>query len=68
MIGMRLVTIKLPKNPDHDPQNKITGPCPVSLFCTDVTGEHHTVLAYGDKDLEVLKSLYHITRIESVVP
>lgn len=39
-----LVTVKLPRNPAHNPHNKVTGPCPVSHFqCTDVTGEHHTV-------------------------
>lgn len=63
---MRLVTIKLPKNPKHDPHNKVTGPCPVSGSCTDVTGEHHTVLIYTDSGLEKLTALHHITRVEEV--
>jgi hypothetical protein len=40
-----LVTVKLPRDPKHDPHNKVAGLCPVSGFrCTDVTGEHHTVM------------------------
>lgn len=71
-----LITVKLPKNPDHDPRNKVTGPCPVDMtrgrICTDVTGEHHTVLVAAP-DLEaarrtmlLLKPGIHITRIEEV--
>ena len=63
---MRLVTIKLPKNPEHDPQNKVTGPCVVSDSCTDATGEHHTVLMYTDEAIAIMKAQYHITRIEEV--
>jgi len=40
-----VVTAKLPRNPEHDPRNKVTGPCPVNGFrCTDATGEHHTMM------------------------
>lgn len=38
-----LITVKVPKNPDHNPRDKKTGECPVNgTRCTDVTGEHHT--------------------------
>lgn len=64
-----LVTVKLPKNPAHDPRSKVTGECPVSgKQCTDVTGEHHTV-TWRDTSIEAaLAHLFgeysHITRIE----
>lgn len=64
---MLLVTIKLPKNPHHDPSNKVTGPCPVSRVCTDATGEHHTVLVESQEEVEALRERFkHITRIEKV--
>lgn len=62
-----LVTVKLPKNPDHNPRDKKTGICAVSARCTDVTGEHHTVYA---KDYEAVEALLekfgHITRVETL--
>lgn len=59
-----LVTVKLPKNPDHDPRAKRTGPCPFSHECTDVTGEHHTLMTGAD-GLEALRENgTHITRTE----
>jgi hypothetical protein len=65
---MYLVTVKLKKNPNHDPHNKITGLCPVSGFeCTDVTGEHHTFASYlgSAEECRVFWSKeYHVTRIE----
>lgn len=67
-----LVTVKLPKNPEHNPRNKKTGPCPVNgKPCTDVTGEHHTFLAELDdvtaEDVrEIYQSMYHVTRVETV--
>lgn len=64
---LMLVTIKLPKNPEHDPRNKKTGLCPVSPTCTDVTGEHHTVVARTVDEVEELREKFgHITRIEKV--
>ena len=73
-----LVTLKLPKHPLHDPANKVTGPCPLqpwsaddtdTKLCTDVTGQHHTILVERDS-LEELRSAYertyHVTRIEEV--
>lgn len=66
-----LVTVKLPKNPDHDPTKKQTGSCPVSpeKTCTDTTGAHHTVLCYGESEADILRYWsqerhFHVTRIE----
>ena len=67
-----IVTVKLPKNKGHDPRNKKTGACPLDAdaLCTDVTGEHHTILVdspYSYKRVEEqLKEKYHVTRIEDV--
>lgn len=63
-----IVTVKLPKNPEHNPHNKITGTCPVTRgLCTDVTGEHHSVIAETQAQIEQLRSEFeHITRIEEV--
>lgn len=66
MAGNVLVTVKLPKNPEHDPRNKQTGPCVVSPTCTDATGEHHTVVARTMDEVEALREKFgHITRIET---
>lgn len=67
-----LVTVKLRKNPEHNPRAKKTGPCPVNgKPCTDVTGEHHTFLADLDEVdaegvREIYAGLYHVTRVETV--
>lgn len=65
-----LVTMKLTRDPDHDPRNKKTGPCPVTGgACTDVTGEHHTVAITADSVEEARQKFTahtHITRIEEV--
>lgn len=67
-----LITVKLPRNTSHDPHKKVTGPCPVTgELCTDVTGQHHTVLYHSDWDIHRVraqaKKLYdHVTRIEIV--
>jgi len=66
-----LITVKLPKNKMHNPANKQTGPCPMDpdKVCTDMTGEHHTVLWVG-RNLEHAQTYwgktegYHVTRIE----
>lgn len=64
---MKLVTIKLPKNPEHDPRDKKTGACAVSRECTDVTGEHHTVAVRDDGAVQMLRDRYgHITRVENI--
>ena len=70
-MALFLVTIKLPRNPEHDPKNKIAAPCPANRnnWCTDSTGEHHTEIVNAIDEKEIPK-LYakgtHITRIESV--
>ena len=65
-----IVTIKIDKNPRHDPSNKQIGKCPCSNICTDMTGAHHSYLEEGIsmEDIEKkAKSKYkHITRIEIV--
>ncbi len=61
-----LVTVKLPRNPAHDPTNKITGKCPVRGQCTDVTGQHHTLLIEAES-IEAAAACFpdmHVTRIE----
>lgn len=65
MAGM-IVTIKLPKNPAHDPRHKKTGACPMSEECTDVTGEHHSGLVTFEELEGLRESGVHITRIEKV--
>lgn len=60
-----LVTIKIPA-PKRE--GKEVGPCPVSNFCTDMYGDHHTVLARG-KNVEEVEKMFegrHVTRIEMV--
>jgi hypothetical protein len=62
-----LVTVKLDKNPTHNPRKKQTGPCPLTgKDCTDVTGEHHTklVIAATEEKVRYMYKHYHITRIE----
>lgn len=64
---MWIITVKMSRNPDHDPRSKKTGACPVSEHCTDVTGEHHSFLVITQEDLNLAKRTYkHITRIERV--
>jgi hypothetical protein len=63
-----IVTVKLPRNPEHDPANKISGSCPVNgQFCTDITGAHHSFLEVADAETARKKweGKYHITRIET---
>lgn len=59
-----LVTVKMPKNPAHDPRAKQTGPCPFSDSCTDVTGEHHTFLTNAAGLAELRTGDTHVTRVE----
>jgi hypothetical protein len=69
-----IVTVKLPRNPAHDPKNKQIGICPVNgMRCTDVTGQHHSFLLESDKDeayvLDHARTRwgqYHLTRIEAL--
>jgi len=69
-----IVTVKLPKNPKHNPRNKVSGECPlskqlgVSIYCTDTTGEHHSYIEEGKTIQEIedkAKRMFgHVTRIE----
>lgn len=72
---MFVVTVKFPKNPEHDPHNKKTGPCPASgKPCDDVTGEHHSFIVHELDDslatLENIRSMFeptiHVTRVEQL--
>lgn len=59
-----LVTVKMPKNPAHNPHAKQAGPCPFSDECTDVTGEHHTFLTDAEGVEQLRANGSHITRTE----
>lgn len=64
-----LVTVKLPRNPDHDPTNKVAGNCPVNgAPCSDITGQHHTVrvLASSEEGARLWAEVkrFHLTRVE----
>ncbi len=64
-----IVTVKLPRNPEHDPRNKQVGPCPVTgKLCTDITGNHHSYLAIGESVEEITATAVnlhgHVTRVE----
>lgn len=63
-----IVTVKLPKNPKHNPKNKKTGKCPLfhppyryplykSLeglnICTDITGSYHSYIETGKNGKEI---------------
>ena len=68
-----IVTVKLPKHPLHDPNNKKTGKCPIDgSTCTDVTGAHHSALIRNTSATIVeVQAEYeslgiHVTRIEVV--
>lgn len=69
-----IVTVKIPRDVKHDPHNKKTGACPVGVGgpCTDVTGEHHSLLVHGVDINEAREAVTkgagynHITRIEEV--
>lgn len=65
-MAVQLVTIKLPKNLEHDPHNKVASNCETSPGCTDSTGEHHTMLVVDDVEMEGLRKVYHITRVEQI--
>lgn len=68
-----IVTVKLPKNREHDPHNKVVGSCPIKLnnTCTDVTGEHHSFLFQrtnwsAEQVKQYWSEQYHVTRVEEV--
>ena len=66
-----VVTIKVKRDPKHDPMNKKTGVCPTSSACTDTTGEHHTYITTGRNIDDVRQSALeagwrHVTRVEQM--
>lgn len=75
-----IVTVKLPRNPKHNPRNKQIGICPLcsiserkagmGRLCTDVTGSHHSYIEEGKNRLDIFckaKAKYgHITRVEVI--
>lgn len=64
---MYVVTIKLSKNPKHDPHNKVVGSCPFTSHCTDSTGEHHSTVVDSPEMVEAIRSEYkHVTRVERI--
>lgn len=71
-----IVTLRFPRNPDHDPKNKVIDYCPLSAglaICTDVYGEHHSYVESGEnledlkkKALKKYPNANHVTRIEAI--
>jgi len=72
MVVIAIVTVRLPRNPKHDPQHKVAGRCPLSKtgLCTDVTGEHHSYIETGISLEDIRKKAEqkwgHVTRIEEL--
>lgn len=66
-----ILTIKLPRDANHDPRSKAIGNCITSPNCTDKTGAHHSLLvnamSVGAVELWAKGEGYHITRIERVI-
>lgn len=66
-----VVTIKVHKNPVHDPRHKVTSTCSTSSECTDATGEHHSYVTTGPSAVAVYQSALeawgHVTRVEEVM-
>ena len=69
-----IVTIKLDKMSNHNPDSKITGICRHGKSqCTDITGEHHSFLHieddYGNDTVNVQRQFekkgFHVTRVET---
>lgn len=71
-MNVYVVTVKLPRNKDHDQRNKKIGSCQFSPYCTDVTGEHHSFIATAEDETQLRQQLktttgcQHVTRIERV--
>lgn len=74
---LALVTLKLKREPTHNPQHKQTAACRwhSNGLCTDSTGEHHTIaIVPSDRftDEEIVATInnsdmariFHITRVE----
>jgi len=70
-VALYIVTIKLPRGHagPHDPRNKQSGSCAVSAYCTDVTGEHHSLIVEADTTADAAgmargAGYAHVTRVE----
>lgn len=77
-----IVTVKLPRNPIHNPRDKKRSICPLSywgrdplkepIICTDVTGTHHSYIEEGEtiEDIEkrAKERFGHVTRTEVILP
>lgn len=67
-----IVTVKLRRNPNHNPSNKKTGMCPLDngKICTDITGSHHSYVTEGESTMQIRKDAEkrygHVTRIEEL--
>ena len=67
-----IVTIKITRNPKHDPHRKRVDWCPLyegkKVLCSDSTGEHHSYIETGNTMGDILnraKGKYgHVTRVE----
>lgn len=66
MKELYVITVKVPRNPGHDPSNKQTGTCPYSKQCTDRTGQHHSFLGTIVDISRLHEAGVHITRTELV--
>src|SRR5687768_461517 len=68
------VTVKLSKNPRHNPRDKKTALCPVTYgTCTDATGDHHTLIVTGVGSVEAVAAWareqhVNVTRVEACAP
>jgi len=66
-----IVTVKLERNPNHNPQRKEIGLCPVTgKICTDKTGQHHSYIDEGtslfDIETRAITRYKNVTRIEVI--
>jgi len=63
-----IVTFRFEKNLKHNPKKKKEGICKVGLYCSDITGEHHSCIIEGKNKEEIKekarKICNHITRLE----
>jgi hypothetical protein len=69
-----VVTVKLARNLNHDPKNKLAAECPAGPYadrpcCTDSTGEHHSFLTVAEHIEQAAERFtdrgYHVTRVET---
>lgn len=73
---MWIVTVKLPRNPLHNPHNKRTSVCPLDInernvACSDALGQHHSFIVEAAGGVEGVRQWLtdnaphlQVTRIE----